>query len=222
MHPIDRIKVLIEHEDPIVAAGLAAALSRCPDLEITQRDSELAPMAHVQAAGARERQLDILLTDYRRGCGVAAEAHRPGTASLRGTKVMIVTSLDREWEVRRAVEVGIHGYLLNGCRLDELVDAVRTVGRGARYLCQSVAHRIADSMTRETLTGRETEVLHLIAEGRCNKSIAARLEISVGTVKAHVKAILEKLDAASRTQAAAVAAQRGLVAHRRTDLRLAA
>jgi DNA-binding NarL/FixJ family response regulator len=70
---------------------------------------------------------------------------------------------------------------------------------------------MADSLTREALTAREAEVLDLLACGQCNKSIARQLDIAVGTVKAHVKAIMAKLDASSRTQAVSVAAQRGLV-----------
>ena len=85
------------------------------------------------------------------------------------------------------------------------------LGRGLRYLGLEVSQRMADSLTRETLTARESEVLRLLAAGLCNKSIASRLLIGVGTVKAHVRGIMGKLGASSRTQVVTIAAQRGLV-----------
>jgi DNA-binding NarL/FixJ family response regulator len=113
--------------------------------------------------------------------------------------------------VRGALEQGVHGYLPLDRGIDEFVHGVRTVARGSRYLAPSTAQCMADSLTREALTAREAEVLDLLACGECNKSIARQLDIAVGTVKAHVKAIMGKLDASSRTQAVSVAAQRGLV-----------
>jgi DNA-binding NarL/FixJ family response regulator len=82
---------------------------------------------------------------------------------------------------------------------------------GRRYLSASVAQHIAESLTHATLTPREHEVLDCLATGQCNKTIARHLEISVTTVKAHVQAIMGKLDASSRTHAVSIAAQRGLV-----------
>jgi len=125
--------------------------------------------------------------------------------------VLVVTPHGREHEVRLALDSGVHGYLLLGCPVDELAAGVRMLGQGRRYLGMEVSQRMADSLTREALTARETEVLRLLARGLCNKSIAARLTIGVGTVKAHVRGIMGKLDASSRTQVVSIAAQRGLV-----------
>ncbi|HEY9024554.1 MAG TPA: LuxR C-terminal-related transcriptional regulator, partial [Burkholderiaceae bacterium] len=80
-----------------------------------------------------------------------------------------------------------------------------------RYLGRAVAQRMADSMTRASLTQREADVLRFVVAGESNKVIARSLRIEVGTVKTHVSAILAKLDARSRTQAAAIAIARGLV-----------
>ena len=82
---------------------------------------------------------------------------------------------------------------------------------GSRYFSTAVAQTIADGMGREALTPRESDVLDLLVDGHCNKAIAQSLAIAVGTVKAHVKAILEKLGARSRTHAVVVAAARGLI-----------
>jgi DNA-binding NarL/FixJ family response regulator len=110
-----------------------------------------------------------------------------------------------------AMEHGVHGYLLLSSPVDELVAGVRTLLAGSRYICIPVARRMADSLMRERLTARESDVLQLLARGLCNKSIANRLGIAIGTVKYHVKAIMGKLEASSRTHAASIAAERGLV-----------
>ena len=74
-----------------------------------------------------------------------------------------------------------------------------------------MAQKMADSLTRDALTARESDVLHLLALGHCNKSIARDLAITVGTVKGHLRAIFSKLQASSRTEAVGIAARRGLV-----------
>jgi DNA-binding NarL/FixJ family response regulator len=121
----------------------------------------------------------------------------------------LVTALRRH--IRRAIEAGVYGYLLVGGPLNELIDGVTAVASGMRYMSLSVAQRMADSLTRATLTSREIEVLTLVATGQPNKMIARHLSIELGTVKSHVSAIMTKLGASSRTQAARIAASRGLV-----------
>jgi len=152
----------------------------------------------------------VLVADY--DAGLAAVA-RPGEGGARRRPpVLILTARDSEAEIRGALEAGVRGYLLNGCAVDELIAAVRAVHRGARHLSELAAQRVADSVARTPLTARETDVLRLMARGYANKIIAAQLGIAVGTVKAHVKAVLAKLDAASRTEAGFVAEERGLLA----------
>jgi two-component system NarL family response regulator len=140
-------------------------------------------------------------------------AHRP----LAAARIMALTSNDREADIRRAVEAGVHGYLLLGGPLSELIEGVTTVAHGVRYLGRSVAQRMADSLTRASLTSRETEVLRLVMTGESNKAIARRLNIELGTVKSHMTAIMTKLGATSRTQAAGIASARGLVEERVLD-----
>ncbi|HEX9392189.1 MAG TPA: response regulator transcription factor [Usitatibacteraceae bacterium] len=207
MHSIDRINVLVAHENPLVAAGLAATMNQQADFEV---------ILHPVSPGGpaeywRTRSFDAVVADYWCAMDLMATTARSG----RRPQVVIVSAFDRETEVRSALEAGVAGYMLLDCSLGELVNGVRLVGRGSRYLCSAVAARIADSLTRRTLTNREIDVLQLIAAGCCNKAIAKSLGIAVGTVKAHVKAILEKLDANSRTHAVAIATGRGLVARNR-------
>lgn len=207
-HPADRLQVLVMHDEPLVAIGLATALRQQPDFEVSLHGIDADPAS-----------ADIVIADYDGGVAWALQARKHAHPLCR---VMVVTTIDREREVRAALEAGVHGYLLLGCQLHELSDGIRSVARGARALCAAVSHRLADSLIHEALTPRELDVLQLIAEGRGNKAIASGLDIAVGTVKTHVKAILGKLDARSRTEAAAVASRRGLIAIEREVQRPAA
>jgi len=124
---------------------------------------------------------------------------------------MIVTQCDKEHHVRIAMDSGVQGYVLQGCEVQELEHAVQLLKRGMRYLSASLTSCVADSLRREHLTNRETEVLKLVAAGYGNKAIARELGIGLGTVKSYVKTVMSKLDANGRTQAVVVADQRGLL-----------
>jgi two-component system NarL family response regulator len=106
---------------------------------------------------------------------------------------------------------GIHGYVLLGGPLAELIEGVTAVANGLRYLSRVVAQCVADRLTHTSLTSRELQVLSLVAAGESNKAIARELRIEMRTVKSHMTSILSKLAASSRTQAASIGATRGLV-----------
>ncbi len=200
--PTPRLNVLVIHAEPLLAVGLCAALRQQADFDVHADGPEREP----------DHPVDVVVTDYATALRLAGQARGPqAERTLAGARIMLVTTSDREHEVRLALERGVHGYLLLGCPIEELAAGVRTLGQGSRYLCMAVAQRMAESLTREALTAREAEVLRLVALGQCNKAIARELAIAVGTVKAHVKAIMGKLDASCRTQAASIASQRGLV-----------
>jgi DNA-binding NarL/FixJ family response regulator len=196
-------RVLVLHAEAIVGFGLAAALQAQSGFEVEVG----APPDKSHEQGG----FDVVICDYETGLGLARAA-RQQNLPRSAARLLLMTAQDREQAVRLALECGVHGYMLQGCPVDEFVAGVRTLARGQRFLSLAVAQRMADSITREALTGRESEVLDLLACGHCNKSIARDLHIALGTVKAHVKAIMGKLEASSRTQAVSVAVQRGLVA----------
>lgn len=197
MHTISSA-IHIMHADPVMTAGLHAIIAELPELRVTTNLRQ--PEA--------QRVARVLVADYDTGIALARQ---PMSDSPRHPSVLIVTQLDKEFEVRIAMDAGVHGYVLQSCSPDELQKAVITLAQGQRYLSESVTRSVADSLSRETLTGRETDVLQLLAQGCCNKSIARKLGIGVGTVKTHVKGVMSKLDATARTHAVVVAAQRGLI-----------
>jgi len=193
------INIHIMHEDPVMAAGLRAILGD---------HAEFAVSTHAACPQALS-VAHVVVADYQSGIAAARQAPQERYSPVR--RVLIVTQFDKEWEVRMAMDSGVHGYLLQGCSADELVKAARLLSQGLRYLSESVTRCVADSLSRESLTGRETDVLRLLAQGCCNKSIARELGIGVGTVKTHVKGLMSKLDATARTHAVVVATQRGLI-----------
>lgn len=113
--------------------------------------------------------------------------------------------------VREAVEVGVKGFVAQDADMQEICDAIQAVAHGQRHFSPAVAAHLAESMSVEHLTPRETEVLSLLSIGSCNKQIARDLDVTVGTVKTHVAAIMLKLSARSRTEAVLRAGQLGLV-----------
>ena len=190
--------VHIMHADPVMTVGLHAILAELPELRVST--------SLRQPEGQRVAR--VLVADYDTGIALA---RRPMPEALRNPAVLIVTQLDKEWEVRIAMDAGVHGYVLQSSSPEEVQKAVAALAQGQRYLTESVTRSVADSLSRETLTGRETDVLQLLAQGCCNKSIARKLGIGVGTVKTHVKGVMSKLDATARTHAVVVATQRGLI-----------
>ena len=204
--PSRRLNVLVMHTDPLLCAGLVSALRQHAAFEI-----RVDGVDSLQTSGPG---VDVVIADYTHAMHLAGLAARKLQGPCAGARILALTSNDREADIRRAIEAGIHGYLLLGGSLHELVEGVSAVGSGLRYLGSSVAQRMADSLSRAALTSRETEVLRLVATGQSNKAIARQLDIELGTVKSHVSAVMTKLGASSRTQAASIAAARGLIDER--------
>jgi DNA-binding NarL/FixJ family response regulator len=201
--PLRRSTLLAMHPDPILCAGLAVALRQHAAFEVFVHGTD-----EITRGGIR---VDVVIADYSTAMRLTDSPARDALGLPVDLRILALTSNDREVDIRRAIEAGVHGYLLVGGPLNELIDAVTTVASGMRYMSLSVAQRMADSLTRATLTSRESEVLALVATGQQNKVIARRLSIELGTVKSHVSAIMTKLGASSRTEAATIAASRGLL-----------
>lgn len=122
----------------------------------------------------------------------------------------MLSSLEGDADIERALASGAKGYVMKGCSREELVRAIRAVFRGKRYLQQEVATALAEHFSTETLTERELEVLAEMVHGLRNRDIGQRLHIAEDTVKMHVKNVLAKLGAVDRTEAVTIALRRGL------------
>ena len=192
-----RINVSIAHHDPYVATGIAALLRSSTDFTVQP-----------ESLG----EVDVVVTDYSTGMlRAAATATAPRRGAGKVASLLIVSEQDRGWQIRRAVDAGVRGYLLQDCSANELADAVRCVAGGRRYLSRSAADRVLDTLVQSVPTAREFEVLQHMACGLGNKNIGRLLGISEGTVKTHVKTILAKLGEQTRTGAITEAIRRGLL-----------
>ena len=202
MTQFTRIKVLIAHGDPLIAAGLAATLREHRDFEARV----FSPASKLSSATASDLPpTDVVVADYDSGMRLIVSA---GAGSHR---VVILTHGDGEARICRALEQGARGYLLLGCSLQDLFDGLRAVRVGGMALDPLVAGRVGDCMKQRALTPREGDILSQMMLGASNKRIAIELNVAIGTVKTHVKSILDKLEAASRTEAVAIAQRRGLL-----------
>jgi DNA-binding NarL/FixJ family response regulator len=194
------ISVSVVHDDYVCGAGLTAVFAACNDMSVratTQDDPGLL-------------SCDVVVTDFDNGMRILATMQAL-QVNRAGTKVAIVADADREWQIRAALERGAAAFLLLGASADELFLAVRTVHRGECHLSPSIATRLAMSLAADPLTEREGQVLTLLTDGLCNKHIASQLDISVGTVKAHLRSAFDKLGVHSRTEAILIAERRGML-----------
>ena len=199
-------KVVVRHPDPLIRAGILASLQDNADFEVR----EVSFPSDDQAAAS----MNVVIVDYQQ----AIHQSELGWESMRSSRApyrtLVVTSNERAIDIQRAMKSGVHGYLLLGGPLSELVDGIQMVARGMRYLCPSASRRMADGLFYDCLTAREHEVLQLVVAGGSNKAIARRLDIELATVKSHLRAIYSKLDATSRTHVANIAITFGLVDER--------
>jgi NarL family two-component system response regulator LiaR len=210
---MDRIRVLIADDHPVVRQGLRTFLELQDDIEI------VGEAADGEQAVALVEQLvpDVVLMDLVMPNVDGIEAIRRVRAKSPATKVIVLTSFADDRMVFPAVKAGAAGYLLKDAKPQELVTAIRTVYRGEALLHPTIAAKLMQEYaeggpgaTAKSLTERELEVLRHLARGMSNKEIAEALVLSEKTVKTHVSNILQKLHLADRTQAALYAVKQGL------------
>lgn len=208
-----RLRVAIVEDHALTRAGLRTALQPWCDVVAEAPDGE----AGWQAI-ERERP-DVAVIDIGVPAVDGITLTKRVRAELPSTHVVIVTMIDLEEQVLAALAAGADAYCLKSSDPERIVEAVRIAGEGGAYFDPRIAHivlaRFSDSKAPLTafspLTVRETEILRLISDGRANAQIAEDLHIGLGTVKGHIRDILEKLSAADRTQAAVVALKKGYI-----------
>jgi len=203
----DKIRVLIADDHVTVLEGLAAIIGRQPDMMVVAEAADGQEAVDLWT----EHHPDVTLLDLRMptldGVGVI-ENIRKQDASPR---VIVLTTYDSDTEILRAIKAGTKAYLLKDARREELLDCIRRVNRGETCIPASLAEKLAAGLSSESLTGRELNVLELLAQGKSNKEIGVNLYISETTVKSHLRSIFRKLNVLSRTEAITVASRRGLI-----------
>ena len=203
----DSIRILIVDDHPVVRAGLASMLGTQQELTVVGA----ATSGEEALAMVNEHHPEVLLLDLRMPGMSGVETLHALRAASRPVRVIILTNYETDEDIYRAVQAGAQGYLLKDTSLREMVEAIRAVHSGKRYIPRHIASRLAERMVRTDLTTRELEILKLLSKGPTNKQIGHALGISDNTVRNHVLKIIEKLEVSDRTEAATTAIQRGLI-----------
>jgi DNA-binding NarL/FixJ family response regulator len=202
-----RIRVLCVDDHPIVREGLAGILHLQADMELVgEAGSGQEAIERYSAL-----QPDVLLLDLRLRDMSGYEVMENIFITFPKAKVLVLTSLEGDADIERALALGASGYVVKGTGRDELIRAVRSVYAGKKHIPAEVAQRLAEHLASEKLTPRELEVLALMARGKRNKEIGGELSIAEDTVKMHVKNILAKLEVNDRTEAVTIAMRRGIL-----------
>jgi two-component system, NarL family, response regulator len=202
------ITVVIADDHPLVREGLAAILNSESDIKIVAQ----ATNGEETLGMCNQHIPDVLLLDLRMpgkdGLQVMSEL---AGRTVRGPRVIVMTSYDSEDDIHRSLKSGAKGYLLKGIAPNEIRESVRRVAAGESVLSSNISQKLAESIARPQLSLRERQVLKYLANGRSNKEIARILYISQHTAKAHVRCIMTKLNANSRTEVIAIAIKHGLI-----------
>ncbi len=207
MLAMKQIKILTVDDHPLLRQGIAAVIQGERDMLVVG-----------EAANGREaiemfrsQRPDVTLMDLQMPDlnGIAA------ITSIRQeypqARIIVLTTYEGDALARRALKAGVAGYILKDMIRTELLEAIRAVHLGKRYIPPKIAAELADHYAEDDLSEREIEVLREVARGKSNKIIASHLSISEATVKAHMQNILLKLGASDRTHAVSIATARGFL-----------
>lgn len=201
------IRILLVDDHTILREGLAAVLNAVDGFEVVGQAGD----GNAALDAFRNLAPDIAIVDLRMRPMDGVELTKAMREVNTNARVILLTTYDTDEEIFRGLRAGASSYLLKDVDSAKLADTIRSVHAGRKEIPPEIAAKLADHVASETLTPRQEEVLRGVAEGKSNLEIAKALFVSEGTVKAHVKAILQKLGARDRTQAITIAIKRGLV-----------
>lgn len=210
------IRVLVADDEPLIVAGIRTVLGSAPDIEVVAQAGD----GRTAVEEAVRHRIDVALIDISMpvldGLGAIDELRRRAP----GVRSVVLTSFGAEPNVVRALQSGTAGFVLKNCGPEELIRAVRAAHDGEAYLSPAVTRMVLGMVTEPgrrraaaerlaVLTPRESDVVHLVAEGLSNAEIGRRLHMSETTIKTYMTRILAKLDCTNRVQAALLARDAG-------------
>lgn len=212
---MESIKILIADDHPVVREGVIAMLSREADFDVVGEAKD-----GVEAVKkAKELSPDVVLIDLRMPEMDGVEAMRQIKSVMPEVKFIILTTYSDDEYIFSGIEAGARAYLLKDAPREDLFKAIRAVYRGESLIQPVVASKLLDRFSElsrrtpsgEELSGRELEILSLMAKGAANKEISAQLNIAQSTVKTHITNIFQKLGVNDRTEAVTQALKKGII-----------
>jgi DNA-binding NarL/FixJ family response regulator len=207
MNEQKQIRVMSVDDHPLLREGIVAVVNSQKDMEIVAQ----AATGRDAIEQYRKHQPDVVLMDLRLPDISGIDAMIAICKEFPDARVIVVTTVEGDAEITRALAGGARGYVLKSMPPKDLVEVIRQVDAGKKRIPSEVAARLAEHFDGDALTAREVEVLTQVASGNRNRDIADKLFITEETVKVHIKHIMEKLDAKDRTQAVSIGIRRGII-----------
>lgn len=199
-------RVLVVDDHPIVRNGIAQMVNLAEGMTVVAEAAT--GLNAVQQF--RDVQPDVTLMDLRMPDITGVEAIAAIRQDFPDARIAILTTYDTDEDIFLGLQAGAKGYLLKDTEIDDLIDAIRTIHAGKKYIPPAVGAKLAERMSLSPLSDREHEVIQLMAEGKTNQAISKQLHISESTIKFHISNIFVKLGVSDRTQAVLVAIKRGI------------
>lgn len=201
------IRILAADDHPLLRRGIAALVNGEPDMKLIAEASS----GEDAIEKFRLHRPDVTLMDLQMPGLNGIEAISRILGEFPGARIIVLTTYKGDAQVTGALRAGARAYLLKANVHLELLEVIRIVFEGRKRIPPEIASELAEHATEDALSGREIEVLQLIATGNSNKMIADRLSIGEGTVKTHVTNILSKLSANDRAHAVTIGLKRGII-----------
>jgi DNA-binding NarL/FixJ family response regulator len=202
-----KIRVLAVDDHPLLREGITAVMQGEEDMELVA----VATNGIQSIELFRLHRPDVTLMDLQMPGMNGIEAINEIRREFSNARFIVLTTYQGDIQVLRALKAGATGYLLKNMLRRDLLDAIRAVYAGRRYIPNEIATELAEHVIDESLSDREVAILRKVASGTSNKIIAAQLEVTEATVKGHLKSILSKLGANDRTHAVTIAMKRGFL-----------
>ena len=203
----EAIRIMTVDDHPLIREGIAVLIANQTDMSLVAEASD----GQEAIEQFRSHRPDITLMDLQMPEMSGIDAIIAIRSEFPEAKIIVLTTYAGDALCMRAMKAGAQAYILKGEVRKDLLDTIRTVRAGKKFIHAEVAAGLADHAVDDALTAREIKVLSLIAAGNSNKLIADQLSISEETVKGHVKNILSKLGANDRTHAVTVGLKRGII-----------
>lgn len=203
----DTVKILFADDHQIVREGLMRLIERESDLKIIAETDNGTDAVRL----ALQLRPDVTILDLRMpgldGASAAVEILKRAPES----KIVLLTSFTTAADIKRALNAGALGAVIKDCPCEMLIDAIRSVANGEKFVSQEIANIMEEAKRLPALSPRQKDILRLVSKGFNNDEIASRIGITRHGVKAHLAIVFERIGASSRTEAASIAISAGII-----------